>query len=474
MERAGFPLPATVASFLMKRELAEGAAVIVDEAGQIGGRQMLELIRLARERNARLILSGDTRQHGAIEASDALLAIERHSGVRPIELHNIRRQDPARGQTVDEREHIKQYRQAVKLAADGKFDESFSQLDKMSAVVSCGLADQAVKLADEYLGLAEKNVSAVVVSQTWAEVHRVNEHVRDKLKSKGLLGANDVMVQTLEKIDLTNAQKRDKRFYPSDAVIVFNQKVRRTDAGAKGKLGGIVKASVLVEVNGRFVMVSNKLLDKITVCRPQEIKVAEKDRLHLKANRKLAAGGRVTNGELVTVKSVGADGKIKLTDGRVLDKSYREFSPGYAVTSYGSQPTTQRFKRRQPFVPGKHMAQHLAVIDLIDKHPKPAANEPPSKVVRQHPAARQRPQNLEPITWPGTAYEGIKWPRVTAFVAKNWITSPCLKRMYSTHNPADADPNEFHRGEKHYRKGTCTFAQNSDVALRPQYGLTGA
>ncbi len=340
MERAGFPSPATVANFLMKRELAEGAAVIVDEAGQIGGRQMLQLIRLVRDRNARLILSGDTRQHGAVEASDALLAIERYSGVRPVELHKIRRQDPARGQTVDERERIKQYRQAVKLAASGKFDKSFSQLDKIGAVVSCGFDDQADKLADEYLGLAEKNVSAVVVSQTWSEVHRVNEQVRDKLKSKGLLGANDVAVQTLEKIDLTNAQKRDEKFYPSDAVIVFNQKVREAQPGAKGKLGGIVKAGVLVELDGRFVTVTDKMLDKITVCRPQETKVAENDRLHLKANRKLASGGRVTNGELVTVKSVGTDGRIKLTDGRVLDAGYREFLPGYAVTSYGSQGKT--------------------------------------------------------------------------------------------------------------------------------------
>ena len=63
------------------------AVVVVDEAGQIGGRQMLELMRLVRERNARMILSGDTRQHGAVEASDALLAIERHAGVRPVELH---------------------------------------------------------------------------------------------------------------------------------------------------------------------------------------------------------------------------------------------------------------------------------------------------------------------------------------------------------------------------------------------------
>jgi conjugative relaxase-like TrwC/TraI family protein len=340
MERAGFPSPATVATFLMKRELAEGAAVIVDEAGQIGGKQMLELIRLVRERNARLILSGDTRQHGAVEASDALLAIERHSGVQPVELHNIRRQDPARGQTVDEREHIKQYRQAVKLAASGKFDESLSQLDKMGAVVSCGLADQASKLADEYLGLAQKNVSAVVVSQTWAEVHRVNEQVRDKLKSKGLLGTNDVTVQTLEKIDLTNAQKRDARFYPTDAIIVFNQKVRDAEPGATGKLAGVLKSSVLVEVGGKFVTVSDRLLNRLTICQTRELSVANGDRLHLKANRKLASGGRVTNGELVTVKSVGTDGKIKLADGRVLDASYREFLAGYAVTSYGSQGKT--------------------------------------------------------------------------------------------------------------------------------------
>ena len=340
MERAGFPSPTTVASFLAKRELAEGAAVIVDEAGQIGGKQMLELIRLVRERNARLILSGDTRQHGAVEASDALLAIERHAGVKPAELHKIRRQDPARGQTLDEREHIKQYRQAVKLAASGKLDESFSQLDKMGVVVSCSLSNQAEELATEYLRLAEKNVSAVVISQTWAEVHRVNEQVRDKLKSNGLIGANDVTVQTLEKIDLTRAQKRDERFYPADAVVVFNQKVREAEAGAKGKLGCIVKAGVLVEVDGRFVTVTDKVLDKITVCRPHETQIAENDRLHLKANRKLASGDRVTNGELVTVKSVRPDGTIKLTDGRVLDSGYREFLPGYAVTSYGSQGKT--------------------------------------------------------------------------------------------------------------------------------------
>jgi ATP-dependent exoDNAse (exonuclease V) alpha subunit len=171
-------------------------------------------------------------------------------------------------------------------------------------------------------------------------VHHVNSRVRDALKGKGLLGPTDSVVQALERMDLTNAQKRDMRFYPQDAVIVFNQKVRNAQPGAKGKLAGILKSSVLVEVGGKFVMVSNRLLDRITVCQVREISMAQGDRLHLKANRKLASGGRVTNGELVTVKSVRADGGVELTDGRFLDKSFREFLPGYAVTSYGSQGKT--------------------------------------------------------------------------------------------------------------------------------------
>ena len=340
MEGAGFPSPTTIANFLLKGELTAGAVVVVDEAGQIGGRQMHQLLQLARERNARVILSGDTRQHGAVEASDALLAIERYSGIAPVELHTIRRQDPALARDDYERSRIKQYRKAVEVAAAGKLVESFKRLDQMGAIVACGLGEQADKLADEYLKLAEQKASAVVVSQTWLEVHRVNSRVRDALKSKGLLGVNDVSIQALEKCDLTNAQKRDERFYPKDGVIVFNQKVRQAAPGANGRLLGIVKTGVLVEVDGKCVTVSNKLLDKITVCLPREVPVAAGERLHLKANRKLAAGARTTNGELVTVKAVRADGGIELADGRVLEKGFREFMPGYAVTSYGSQGKT--------------------------------------------------------------------------------------------------------------------------------------
>lgn len=340
MEKAGFPSPATIASFLHKKELPHGALVVLDEAGQVGGRQMLELMRLVRQNNARLILSGDTRQHGAVEASDALLAIERYSEIRPVELHKIRRQDPSLGRNRNERKLIRQYRKAVELAAAEKLTESFDQLDKMGAVLSSGLGEQVERLTEEYIRLAEQNASSVVVSQTWGEVHRINSRLREALKTKGLLGAIDISIEVLDRLDLTNAQKRDERFYDKDAVIVFNQKLREIEPGTKGRLAGILKSSVMIEVDGKFVSISNKLLGRVTVCVPRQIAIASGDRLHLKANRRLASGSPVTNGELVTVKCIHADGGIELKDGRVLDEHFREFVSGYAVTSYGSQGKT--------------------------------------------------------------------------------------------------------------------------------------
>ena len=52
MERRDSRRPLRLPVSSLKRELAERAVVVVDEAGQIGGRQMLELMRLVRDRKA--------------------------------------------------------------------------------------------------------------------------------------------------------------------------------------------------------------------------------------------------------------------------------------------------------------------------------------------------------------------------------------------------------------------------------------
>jgi len=340
LTREEFPSPTTVADFLLRKDLKDHGIVVVDEAGQIGARQMLELILTVSARKGRLVLSGDTRQHGPVEASDALVALERYAGLKPVELERIRRQDPNLARTRKEREQITAYRRAVGFAAAGRLYRSFLELDRMRAVVVCRMNDQPDVLTEEYLRLAGQGHSTVVVSQTWTEVHRVNERVRAALKEKGLLGIEDRLIDALEKVDLTPAEKRDARSYGPGRVIVFNQRIQKFEAGTVAQFVEVLDKGIVAEVQDKLVVVRQRNLDRINVCRPLTLPLASGDRLQLKANRKLPGGSIVTNGELVTVRQVRGDGAIELIDGRVLDAGYREFVPGYAVTSYGSQGRT--------------------------------------------------------------------------------------------------------------------------------------
>jgi ATP-dependent exoDNAse (exonuclease V) alpha subunit len=318
-----------------------GSAVIVDEAGQIGGKQMHELLSFVKVNDGRVILSGDTRQHGAVEASDALRAIERYAGLKAARLTKIQRQNPKAGETKSERKRIKQYRAAVRKAQSGQYAESFDRLDKLGAIVECRTIDeQRERLVADYLTLAEKKKSTVIVSQTWGEIHEINERIRIGLRRAGLIDKADSTVTAHRRLDLTDAQKRDKRFYPDNAVIVFNRKTKDFARGEVGELLVATPTHLLVKTENRIQKVPFNLLNRLTVCQPIEMTLAKGDQLQLKANAPSLDGKELINGELVTVKAVNPNGRIELKDGRILPEKYREFVRGYAITSYGSQGKT--------------------------------------------------------------------------------------------------------------------------------------
>ena len=340
LARDGLTQTQTVRECLQRRELPERAVVIVDEAGQLDGRQLLDLIRLVQERNGRLIVCGDTRQHGPVEASDALRAIERYSGLHAAELNQIRRQEPKRGRTAAERERIRDYRKAVKAAAAGELRRSFEKLEKLGAVAECGVGEQNTKLCDAYLDIAARGESAVVVSQTRADVREINDAIRERLRECGLLAGNETEVTALEQVDLTAAQKLDARHYPADCVLVFNRDLNGFARGEGGKLIGITAKRLALELNGKVRHIPLTHLDHINVCRERALALSPGDRLQLKANSTSADGRKLANGEVVSVEQIKSNGAIRLADGRVLPPHYRQFLRGYAVTSYGSQGKT--------------------------------------------------------------------------------------------------------------------------------------
>lgn len=337
LERDGLANCQTVSELLQRGTLPRGSVLIVDEAGQISGKQMHALLSLAHETNSRIILSGDTRQHGPVEASDALRAIERYSNIRTAELNNIRRQDPNRARSPRERDAIATYRDAVKAASNGNLAESFEKLEVLGAVVECSEAERATKLVESFLAISERNESAIVVSQTRAEVSDLNERIREGLRKSGNLGNSESIFQTLVAVDLTNAQKADARFYPSDSIAVIRASNGKQQTG---KVFAVTKSGVIVEADGKLRKVRTADLDKLTICRPQELAISKGDQLQIKANAKVPGGKRLANGEVVSVARISKDGTITLEDGRIIPPTFRQFTRGYAVTSYGSQGKT--------------------------------------------------------------------------------------------------------------------------------------
>lgn len=342
LAKDGLPA-ATVARLMMTRELPSRAIVIVDEAGQIGGKQLRALIRLVRACDGRLILSGDTRQHGAVAASDALRAIEAYGRIKPAEIHTIRRQDPDRARSAAERRFIRSYRAAVKAAAAGEIAESFDRLDRLGCVRELADGERRDVLALEYLAALARKESALVVAQTWNEVHAVNDAIRARLRAAGKLGAGQSLT-AYQAVDATAAQKRARDFYRAGHCAYFLKSYGRYAKGDICEIASANEAGIVVVKNGRRATLSYRYTDRLKVVAPSSLEIAPGDRLQLKFNGKSVEGASLVNGELVTIRRVRSDGSLVVEsdagERKTLGAAQRLFNRGYAVTSYASQGKT--------------------------------------------------------------------------------------------------------------------------------------
>lgn len=333
----------TLSHRLERKTLPTRAVVLVDEAGQIGGKQLSELVALVKAHGGRLILSGDTRQHGAVQASDALRAIEKFSGLKAAVLREIRRQDPARAKSEEERAFVAGYRKAVKAASSGQIAESFDCLDRLGCIREVAPDDRRAILAREYLASLDRHERALVVAQTWNEVNAMNETIRAELQASGRIDSG-VALKTYQSVDFNEAQKRDARFYESGQ---FAYVLKRYGRFAKGDLCPIIgtnERGVVLMKNGRRSTMGYRHTHRLAIATERDTDIAHGDRLQLKFNGKSKEGHAITNGELVTVRRVHVDGSLTIEDDRqtvkTLSPQQRLFNRGYAVTSYASQGKT--------------------------------------------------------------------------------------------------------------------------------------
>jgi ATP-dependent exoDNAse (exonuclease V) alpha subunit len=318
LREAGFKDAETVARFLTDPKLqrqAAGQLVWIDEAGLLSMKDMSAVFALADRLDARILLSGDRRQHGSVERGAALRLLEEQAGLVPAEVKEIQRQSGA-------------YKEAVKALSDGQAAEGFRRLDELGWIREIPTNERYRQLAADYVETALAGKQALVISPTHFEGERITAEIRGELKGEGKLGGDEREFIVLENANLTEAERRDQVNYGPRDVLVFHQNAKGFTRGER------------VAVNGDHRLPVDQA-NRFQLFHTSKLKLAPGDRVRITHNGFTADGKhRLNNGALYQVKEFDERGNIVLANGWTIGRDWGFIDHGYVVTSHASQSKT--------------------------------------------------------------------------------------------------------------------------------------
>lgn len=314
LREAGFNDADTVTQLQVNpklQEQARGQVLWIDEASLLGTRTAREVFDLADRIDARVVLSGDRRQHKSVERGDTLRLLEQEAGLASAEIKEIQRQ-------------AGDYKHAVLALSEGRIRDGFAELDRLNWIREAPAAERELLLVADYLDAVEHGKTALVVSPTHAEGDRVTAGIRRELERTGKLGPEEHQLQTLESLKFTLAEKSDALNYTAGDVVVFHQNAP-----------GYRKGQRLVVGQDEIPF---KQAKRFEVFHAATLPVRAGDILRITRNGTTTdRAHRLNNGNLVTVKGFTPGGDLQLDNGWLLSKEYGHVDHGYVVTSHASQ-----------------------------------------------------------------------------------------------------------------------------------------
>jgi conjugative relaxase-like TrwC/TraI family protein len=326
---AGFTNAETVEALLQNPKLqgqVRGQVIWIDEAGLLSVRTLARVADLAERENCRIILSGDTAQHRAIERGDALRLLESYASLQAAELTQIRRQKADAHKAI-----------VADLRA-GELEKAFRQLDKLGMLREMDANQRHEALATDYVAAVKAGKSALVISPTHAEGERVTQEIRSKLKAAKQLGSDEREFVQLKNLQWTEAQRGDAQNYKAGQVVQFHQNITGFRRGERVTVIGRDERGVsVVRQDGHNASLPLDMAARFQVSESREIGLAPGDWVRVTQNGFTKDGHRLNNGDLKQVKGFTKDGDIKLANGWVIGKDFGNLTHGYCLTSHTSQ-----------------------------------------------------------------------------------------------------------------------------------------
>ncbi len=334
LRESGFETAETVSHFLHNPKLqkrARGQVIWVDEAGLLGTREMFQLMEAAGP-TTRIILTGDTKQHGPVSRGDSFRTIQQFAGLRVAEITEIRRQKP------------EDYKSAVAALSRGDLATAFERLDRLGAIREIEEDRERYRqLAEDYLALSTRKEVPLVVSPTRRENRLATEAIRERLKESGRLKQEREFPRYRD-LHWEAADKREPENYEPGLMVQFHQNAAGITRGERFWVDYLdAKGTVMVrDQNGKNRELSLETADRFQVFAPESIKLARGDRIRITKNGFSQNGKRHSNGNLREVAGFTRSGDIKLTTGAVISQRDGHFDYGYCQTSHASQSKSVR------------------------------------------------------------------------------------------------------------------------------------
>ncbi len=337
----------TMQSHLLAREQTTGKqAWIVDEASLASARDMKTLLEKADREQAKLILVGDVKQLGSVEAGAAFRQLQEHAPVKTQVLDEIVRQrdaqlkaavyDAIRGDAKAALEKL-EVREIVHQRTDGTVDKVQSHRDRLEA------------MAKDYASLpGPERDKTLVIAPARADRAAINGQVRQHLVEKGELGREEVKLQTYVAKDLTRAEARDSRSYRAGDTLEF-QRDYKSIGVAKGERWKVEKVdtrtnTLHVSRDGKETAFDPSRHTKTQVLEAREIGVRQGDKLIYTANGDRKAG-EINGRQFVVEKLDAGRGRATIKDEygyrREVDvAALSRVDHAYAQTAHQSQGKT--------------------------------------------------------------------------------------------------------------------------------------
>lgn len=317
LRNEGFSNAETVSRLLADPALqsdVRGQVIWVDEAGLLGSRSMGQLFDLADRADARVILSGDRRQHGSVERGAPLRLLETEAGLVAAEVREIQRQKGA-------------YKQVVAALAEGRVADGFRQLDRMGWIREVPAMERYKLLASDYVEAVSAGKSALVVAPTHREGECVTGEIRNALKQGGRIAGDERTVPVLAPLHLTTAERGDAASLVPGDVVEFHQNAPGIRKGQRLVAG---RDAVPLEQAARF-----------SVFQAAEVRLAPGDLIRITRNGKTADGKhRLNNGATYRLTGFGREGELLLENGWRIGRDYGHLTYGYVTTSHAAQGKT--------------------------------------------------------------------------------------------------------------------------------------